>query len=186
MMHEGLCEIDTTSNISKFAMAKSVNPIFSSRFAAFDNRLWQLLRLNWIFEFVDESGSINSCLCTVLRRATRGEFAPPEIFKTLHSKFDICSNFQRIKMKFYILIIFKILYANFSLSSWLFLSSQDLSWNRPSDRKFRKWLVFNHKYAGSVNMGDSLKCSYFKGIFYLFVCVLFCLRLASICLHEIL
>jgi len=34
-----------------------------------------------------------------------GEFALPEIFKTLHSNFDICRNFQRIKMKFYILII---------------------------------------------------------------------------------
>ena len=36
-----------------------------------------------------------------------GAFAIPEIFKTLHSNFDICRNFQRIKMKFYILIIFK-------------------------------------------------------------------------------
>jgi len=37
-----------------------------------------------------------------------GAFAPtPEIFKTLHSNFDICRNFQRIKMKFYILINFK-------------------------------------------------------------------------------
>jgi len=36
-------------------------------------------------------------------------FAPPEIFKALHSKFDICSNFQRIKIKFYILIIFRYL-----------------------------------------------------------------------------
>jgi len=34
-------------------------------------------------------------------------FVPPEIFKTLHSNFDICRNFQRIKVKFYILIIFK-------------------------------------------------------------------------------
>ena len=129
------------------------NAIFSTRFAAINNRLWQLLRLHWIFEFVDESGSINSCLCTVLRLVTReafGAFTPLEIFKTLHSHFDICSNFQRIKMKFYILIIFKIPYSNFSLSSWLFLSSLDLSWDRPSDRKFRKWLVFNHKYAGSV------------------------------------
>jgi len=39
MMHERLCEIVTASNISKFAMAKSRNAIFSSRFAAFDNRL---------------------------------------------------------------------------------------------------------------------------------------------------
>jgi len=57
-------------------------------------------------------------------------------------------------MKFYILIIFKIPYSNFSLSSWLLLSSQDLSWDRPSDRKFRKWLVFNHKYAGSVKIWE--------------------------------
>ena len=31
---------------------------------------------------------------------------PRENFKTLHSNFDICRNFQRIKMKFYILITF--------------------------------------------------------------------------------
>jgi len=30
-----------------------------------------------------------------------------------------------------------------------------------SDRKFRKCLVFNHKYAVSVNLGDRLNCSYF-------------------------
>jgi len=47
-----------------------------------------------------------------------GQFAPPEIFKTLHSNFEICRNFQRIKMKFYILIIFKKSYRNFSLSYW--------------------------------------------------------------------
>jgi len=35
-----------------------------------------------------------------------GHLPPPEIFKTLHSNFDICRNFERIKMKFYILIIF--------------------------------------------------------------------------------
>jgi len=99
------------------------------------------------------------------RRATGGgafgAFAPPEIFKTLHSNFDICRNFQRIKMKFYILIIFKKSYLNFSLFCSLIISLQDLSWDRLSDRKFRKWLVFNHKYAGSVNLGDSLNCSYF-------------------------
>ena len=47
----------------------------------------------------------------ICRRATWGgtfgTFATPEIFKTLHSNFDICRNFQRIKMKFYILIILK-------------------------------------------------------------------------------
>jgi len=46
------------------------------------------------------------------------EHMPPEIFKTLHSNFDICRNLQRIKMKFYILIIFKKSYWNFSLSHW--------------------------------------------------------------------
>jgi len=35
----------------------------------------------------------------------------PENFKTLHSNFDICRNFQRINMKCYILIM-KILYSN--------------------------------------------------------------------------
>jgi len=32
---------------------------------------------------------------------------PPKNFKTLHNNFDICRNFQRIKMKYDILIIFK-------------------------------------------------------------------------------
>jgi len=39
-------------------------------------------------------------------------------------------------------------YLNFSLSYWLIISLQDLYWDRPSERKFRKWFVFNHKYAG--------------------------------------
>jgi len=57
-----------------------------------------------------------------------GVLAPPEIFKTLHSNFDICRNFQRMKMKFYILIIFKKSYCNFSLScSLIIISLQDLS-----------------------------------------------------------
>jgi len=43
-----------------------------------------------------------------------GAFPPPEIFKTFHSNFDIYRNFQRIKMKFYILTIFKKFYWNFS------------------------------------------------------------------------
>jgi len=29
-----------------------------------------------------------------------GHLPPPEIFKTLHSNFDICTNFQIIRMKF--------------------------------------------------------------------------------------
>ena len=45
------------------------------------------------------------------RRATRvgiwGICRPPEIFKTLYSNFDICRNFQMIKLKSCILIIFK-------------------------------------------------------------------------------
>ena len=96
---------------------------------------------------------------------------PPEIFKTLHSIFVICRNFQRIKMKVYILLIFKKSYFNFSLScSLIIISLEDISWDRLSDRKLRNWLVFNHKYAGSVNLGYSLNCSYFKAFFiYLFV-----------------
>jgi len=51
------------------------------------------------------------------RRATRGGsiwgISPPEIFRTLHSNFDICRNFQRIKMKFCILIIFEKSFLNF-------------------------------------------------------------------------
>jgi len=57
-----------------------------------------------------------------------GAFAPPEIFKTLHSNFDICRNFQIIKLKYSILIIFmKKTYKNFSLSYWLIISLQDIS-----------------------------------------------------------
>jgi len=33
-------------------------------------------------------------------------------------------------------------YWNFSLYDWLIISLQNLSWDSPSDRKFRKWLVF--------------------------------------------
>jgi len=56
------------------------------------------------------------------RRATRGGIWG----KALHSNFDICRNFQRIKMKFYIVIIFKKPYWNFSLFCWLIISLQDL------------------------------------------------------------
>jgi len=45
-------------------------------------------------------------------------------------------------MKFYIVIIFKKPYWNFSLFCWLIISLQDLPWDRLSDRQFRKWLVF--------------------------------------------
>jgi len=59
-----------------------------------------------------------TCAKHKTRRAIRGEgtfaaFAPPEIFKTLHRNFKICRNFQRIKMKFYVLVIFKKSYWNF-------------------------------------------------------------------------
>ena len=61
-----------------------------------------------------------------------GHLPPPEIFKTLHSNFDICRNFQRIKMKFYILIIFKKSYWSFSLACSLIISLPNLSWDRLS------------------------------------------------------
>jgi len=46
---------------------------------------------------------------TKARNQGRGHLghSPLENFKTLHSNFDICRNFQRIKMKFYTLIIFR-------------------------------------------------------------------------------
>jgi len=58
-----------------------------------------------------------SCWKGTNRRATEGggAFAPPEIFKAFHSDFDICRNFQRIKMKIFFLIIFKKSYWNFSV-----------------------------------------------------------------------
>jgi len=54
------------------------------------------------------SPTIGTNLC---KRATRGgghlgHFPPPENFKTVYSNFDSCKSFQRIKTKFYILIIF--------------------------------------------------------------------------------
>jgi len=42
----------------------------------------------------------------------------------------------------------------FFLSYWFIISLQDLSWDRSSDRKCRKWLVFNHKYG---EIGRSFK-----------------------------
>ena len=55
---------------------------------------------------------------TVTGAKPGGGICPTEIFNTLHSNFDICRNFQRIKMKFYNLIIFKKSHWNFSLSYW--------------------------------------------------------------------
>jgi len=80
----------------------------------------------------------------LIRRVTReGIFClPPENFKILHCNLDICRNFQTIKTEFYILIIFKKSYWNFSLYYWLIISLQDLSRDKPSDRKFHKLLVF--------------------------------------------
>jgi len=49
-------------------------------------------------------------------------FSSNVFFKTLHSNFDICRNFEKIKMKFYILIIFKKSYWNFSLPCSLIIS----------------------------------------------------------------
>jgi len=53
-------------------------------------------------------------------------------------------------MKFYILIIFKKSFGIFLCPTGKLSPYKDLSWDRLSDWKFRKWLVFNHEYAGSV------------------------------------
>jgi len=108
-------------------------------------------------------------ICSAARRGGIWGIYPSEIFKTLHSNFDNCGNFQRIKMKFYILIIFKKSHLNFSLSCSLIISLQDLSWDRLSDRKFCKWLVFNHEYAASVNLGDIFKAFFIYLFVYYFV-----------------
>jgi len=50
------------------------NTILSSRFATFDNRLRHKLRLHCLdiamIKFLDESGSIDYCVCTVLVSCT--------------------------------------------------------------------------------------------------------------------
>jgi len=150
---------------------------------------WKNMALSLTFRCMRNNGfCFRSRPIYQYRRATWGgafgAFASPEIFKTLHRNYDNCRNFQRIKIKFYILIISKKSYWKFSLSCSLIISLQDLSWDRLSDRKFRKWLVLNHKYAGTDNLGDSFKCSYFLSIFYPFVRVLFCLRQASVWPYE--
>jgi len=74
----------------------------------------------------------------------------PQNFKTLHSNFDICRNFQRIKMKFLVFYSFRkglfefffVRLVNYLLTR--FILSQAI-WS-----KFRKWLLFNQKYAGIV------------------------------------
>jgi len=42
-----------------------------------------------------------------------------------------------------------------SVEFFCLVSLQDIFWDRQSDRKFRKWLVFNHKYA---EIGDCSRC----------------------------
>jgi len=130
------------------------------------NTIEKMPARSWILQTENINKKYNTIPMRWIRRETRGGAfeanAPAKIFKALHSNFDIYKNFQRMKMKFYILIIFKKLYWNFSLRcSLIIIYLQDLSWDRLSDRKFREWLAFNHKYAGSVNLGDSLNCSYF-------------------------
>jgi len=50
----------------------------------------------------------------------QGGKCTPENFKTLHSNFDICRNFQTIKMKFYILIILRnLIWIFLCLACWL-------------------------------------------------------------------
>jgi len=78
-----------------------------------------------------------------------------EIFKTLHSNFDICRNCHIIKLKFCILINFKKSYLNFSLSYWLIISYKiyfetgHLIENFVNDR----YLTTN-----MLKLGDRLKC----------------------------
>ena len=107
------------------------------------------------------------------RRATRGgalgAFAHPWNFQNIASQFwhlqKLSNNTVEI---FYSNHFFKkSLIIIFLWSYWLIISLQDISWNRPSDRKFRKWLLFNHKYAG---IGKSFKMlvTYLSGIFYPF------------------
>ena len=68
--HERLFEEDTVPvSQTKSPWQNLENAILSSRFAAFDNRR-RLLRLHCLdiamIKFLDESESINCCLCTVL------------------------------------------------------------------------------------------------------------------------
>jgi len=131
------CKIDIYVGPPTFSLA----PKFPPTFLTLESSLHQWIRRKY-------------CLCVAVRRATMGAFgafSSPEIFKTLHSNFYICRNVPRIKMKFHILIIFNKSYWNYSLScSLIIISLQDLSWDRLTDRKFRKWLAFDNKYAGSV------------------------------------
>jgi len=72
------------------------------------------------------------------RRATRGGHLPPHRkFQNIPQQFDICRIFQRIKMKFCIVIIFKkkVLFEFFFV---LLANYLRIRFIRPSDRKFRK------------------------------------------------
>jgi len=94
----------------------------------------------------------NTSWILLCRRATRGgAFAPLPKFSR---------NFQIIKLKFCILIISKKSLTGIFLC---LISLQDISWDRPSDQKFRKWLVFNHKYAG-IGRSFKLLVAYFMFI----------------------
>jgi len=99
-----------------------------------------------------------------------GHLTPPKFSKHCIAIFSFVETFKEQRWKF-IFQSFLRNHWNFSLScSLIIISLEDISWHRLSDRKLRNWLVFNHKYAGSVNLGYSLNCSYFKAFFvYLFV-----------------
>jgi len=102
--------------------------------------------------------------CDTTRKSTvdqarnqTGGNSPPESFKLLHSNFDVWRNFQIIKLKFCILIIFKKSFTSIFLCLyWLIVPLQDISWDRPSDRKFRKWLVA-YLTTNMLKLGDRLK-----------------------------
>jgi len=72
------------------------------------------------------------------RRAIRGGIwaFPPKNFKTLHSNFDICRNFKENRLNFWCSNHLEKAYLKFSLSDWLIISLQNLSWVKPSDRNF--------------------------------------------------
>ena len=86
-----------------------------------------------------------------------GAFSSPVIFKTLHSNFDICRNTQIIKLKYCILINVKkvLFYFFFVLLVSCSISLQGISWDRRSDRKFRKWWYLT---TNMLELGDRLKC----------------------------
>jgi len=60
--------------MNKFAMENPETALLSSRFVAFDSRLRHILRLLYLstamIKFVNESGSINYCLCAPLVSCT--------------------------------------------------------------------------------------------------------------------